>query len=200
MKKQVIVISWWVDYTNYENYEDFLNKQEIDPYFVKEKWWKDYLNEDLWDDFEVLKIDMPNKWFANYNHRKIIFEKYSTFFADEIILIWHSLGWSFIVKYLEENILDKKINSIHLVAPASQDSKDELLWSFKFDLELNNFKKYDKITAFYFSKDDPIVPFYEYDYFSKVLPGFKYNIFEDKWHFWTNFWVYHLPELVNNLI
>lgn len=71
MKKQVIVISWWVDYTNYENYEDFLNKQEIDSYFVKEKWWKNYLNEDLWDDFEVLKINMPNKWFANYNHRKI---------------------------------------------------------------------------------------------------------------------------------
>lgn len=199
MKKQIIIIWWWVDYTNYNDYKDFIEKFEIDPYIIKEKWWKDNMQNNLWENFEIIRIDMPNKWFANYSYWKIFFEKYTKFFKDDIILIWHSLWWTFIIKYLNENIFSNKIRSIHLVAPASKDTEEELLWSFKFNLKLEKFKKYGEIINFYFSRDDEVVPFTEYDYFRDIMKNSKYYIFEDKWHFWTDKWVYNFEELLNNI-
>lgn len=180
--KKIFVIWWWVDASNYKNFEDYLRKEEFNPYEEKIKWWKDNLSEDLWKDFEVIKIPMPNKWFAEYKYWKIMFEKAIPYFGKENILIWHSLWWSFILKYLSENTLEN-ISQIHLIAPAIFDTPDELLWSFKTDEKLENFKKYENITNIYHSKDDEIVPFSECLHLQKVLVKSNFEIFENMWHF-----------------
>lgn len=195
MNKKIFIIGWWVDASNFRSFEDYLMQEDFNPYEEKIKWWKDNLQYDLWDKFEVIKIPMPNTHFAQYKYWKIMFEKALPYFWEKNILIWHSLGWTFLLKYLNENII-KNIIQIHLIAPASQDTPNEKIWSFLFDKKLNEFKKYESITNFYFSKDDLIVPFYEYDYFSFVLPNAKYNIFEDKWHF---IFQEHFEELVENI-
>lgn len=194
MNKKIFIIWWWVDASNYKNFEEYLLSEEFNPYEEKVKRWKDNLQNDLWIWFEVIKIPMPNKWFANYEYWKIVFEKAIPYFEEENILIWHSLGGSFILKYLEENDL-KNISEIHLIAPASFDTPEEKLWSFSFDTSLENFKKYENITNFYFSKDDEVVPFWEYEKLTKILPNAKYNIFEDAGHFRME----HFNELVNNI-
>jgi predicted alpha/beta hydrolase family esterase len=195
MNKKIFIIGWWVDASNFRSFEDYLMQEDFNPYEEKIKWWKDNLQDDLWDKFEVIKIPMPNTHFAQYKYWKIMFEKALPYFWEKNILIWHSLGWTFLLKYLNENTI-KNIIQIHLIAPASQDTPNEKIWSFLFDKKLNEFKKYESITNFYFSKDDLIVPFYEYDYFSFVLPNAKYNIFEDRWHF---IFQEHFEELVENI-
>lgn len=180
--KKIFIIWWWVDASNYKDFEECLLQEEFNPYEEKIKRWKDNLQEDLWDWYEVIKIPMPNKWFAEYKYWKIMFEKAIPYFWDENILVWHSLWWCFLLKYLEENELEN-ISEIHLVAPASFDTPEEKLWSFAFDISLENFKKFENITNFYFSKDDEVVPFREYEEFKKILPNAKYDIFEDFGHF-----------------
>lgn len=193
--KKIFVIWWWVDASNYKDFEDYLRKEEFNPYEEKIKWWKDNLGEDLWKGFEVIKIPMPNKWFAEYKYWKIMFEKVFPYFSEENILIWHSLWWSFILKYLSENTLEN-ISQIHLIAPAIFDTKDELLWSFKVDSNLENFKKYEKVTNMYFSKDDEVVLFETCEYLQKKLWESNFEIFENMWHF---VFLEHLEKLILNI-
>lgn len=195
MTKKIFIIWGWVDASNFASFEDYLLKEDFNPYEEKLKWWKDNLLSDLWNGFEVIKVPMPNKWFAEYKYWKIMFEKALPYFWEKNILVWHSLWASFLVKYLSENTLEN-LTQIHLIAPASQDTPDEKLWSFLFEREIEGFKKYEDITNLYFSKDDTIVPFYEYKYFSFVLPNAKYNIYENKGHF---IFEEHFEDLVRNI-
>lgn len=195
MSKKIFIIWGWVDASNYANFEDYLLQEEFNPYEEKIKNWKDNLAEDVWVGYEVIKIPMPNKGFAEYKYWKIMFEKVFPYFAEENILIWHSLGGTFLLKYLNENTLEN-ISGIHLVAPASQDTPDERLWSFLFEKTLQKLKKIENKVFFYFSRDDEIVPFYEYEYFSKVFPNAHYTIYDDKGHF---IFEEHLEKLVENI-
>lgn len=193
--EKIFIIWWWVEYSNYKDYHEYVSNIEFNPYEEKFIWWKDNLSKDLWDKFEVIKIPMPNKDFADYISWKIMFEKAFPYFWKINILIWHSLGWSFLLKYLQENNLEN-ISQIHLVSPAVFDSNEEKLWTFWFDKDLKNFKKFENITNLYFSKDDTIVWFENCEYLQKILKNSKFEIFEDRWHFVTqkNFW-----ELVRNI-
>lgn len=193
--KKIFIIWWGVDASNYKNFEEYLRNEEFNPYEEKVFWWKDNLQDDLWEWFEIIKIPMPNKFFAEYKYWKIMFEKAFPYFWEENILIWHSLWWSFLLKYLEENEL-KNISQIHLIAPAVFDSDDELLWSFKFDEKLENFKRFENIVNVYHSKDDDVVSFDDCKYLKGVLKNANFEIFEDKWHF---IFEEHIEKLVENI-
>lgn len=193
--RKIFIVSWWIDASNYKNYEEYLRNEEFNPYEEKVFWWKDNLQDDLWVWFEVIKIPMPNKFFAEYKYWKIMFEKAFPYFWEENILIWHSLWWSFLLKYLEENELEN-ISQIHLISPAVFDSDDELLWSFKFDEKLENFKRFENIVNVYHSKDDDVVSFDDCKYLKGVLKNANFEIFEDKWHF---IFEEHIEGLVENI-
>jgi len=193
--KKVFLIWWWVDSSNYKDFKEYLELLEYNPYEEKIKLWKDNLFQDLWEDYEVIKIPMPNKWFAEYNYWKIMFEKAIPYFWEKNILVGHSLWWSFILKYLNENNIDN-ISSVHLIAPAVFDSKEEKLWSFHFDKEIKNYLKYEDITTFYFSKDDEIVWMENYEYLKKVLSKSNFEVYENKGHFISQ---EHFEELVKNI-
>lgn len=195
MNKKIFIIWGGVDASNFESFEDYIMQEDFNPYEEKYIGWKDTLFADLWNGFEVIRIPMPNKNCAQYKHWKIMFEKALPYFWNGNILIGHSLWGSFLVKYLSENTLEN-ISSIHLIAPASQDTPDEKLWSFLFERELSALKDIEEKLYFYFSKDDPIVPFYEYNYFSFVLPNAHYSVFENKGHF---IFEEHFEALVSNI-
>ena len=59
---------------------------------------------------------MPNKQNADYQAWKIEFEKILPDLDKDSILIGHSLGGIFLAKYLSENKLAQKLDSLHLVA------------------------------------------------------------------------------------
>lgn len=64
---------------------------------------KEKLQEQLGSDFLVYQPQFPNKQNAQYPEWKLFFEKTIAQLEDGLILIGHSLGASFLVKYLSEN-------------------------------------------------------------------------------------------------
>ena len=196
MKQQIILLRWWTPKENYKGYYDFLEKYEINPYEEKSTKWSDTLAKDLWENFEVLEIQRPNKDFADYRARKIMFEKYIPYIQAWAIYVGHSLGWSFFLKYFDENpSLLEKFSKIILIAPAVEDSEIELLGTFKPDLKFKNLKNYQNKIVVFASKDDFIVPFKEIELLQKKLPNIDYRIFKDKWHFLQE----KFPELLNEI-
>lgn len=182
MKQQIIFIHWWDSKYDYVDFEDYVNKSYFSPKYQNFLiWWK-LLYKNLWENYEVFSPQMPNKDFAEYKYWKIRFEQIFKYLKDDVIIVVHSLWWWFIVKYLNENNFPFKIKHIFIISWTFKDWKYSL-WDFKFDQNLEIFKKYENIITFYHSKDDEIVYFSDMQDFQKILPNSKYKVFENRWHF-----------------
>ena len=184
--KQIVLIRGWESKENYKDFYDYLKKEKFDPYKEKTRRWNRNLWNTLWDDYEVLEIPMPNRHFADYKAWKIMFEKIIPYLKDDVILVGHSLGWTFLTKYFEEENAEKlleKTKKIILVAPWFKDDEKEVLWNFNFDKDLKKIKKIEEEITIFGSKDDFLVDFSDIEDYKKVLPNVKYKIFENKWHF-----------------
>lgn len=193
--KQVILIKWGEAKENYKDYYSYLNKQKIEPFKAPIKRWNRNLDICIWENYDFLEIKMPNRHFAEYEAWKIIFEKYIEFLNDEVILIWYSLGWTFVSKYFNEENNINKIKKIILVAPWFRDDDKEVLWSFNFDWKLNNLNKISEKIVIFWSKDDFLVDFSDIEDFKERLVNSKFNIFEDRWHFLQE----DFPELIEEI-
>jgi hypothetical protein len=91
--------------------------REVNP-FEEKKRRRMTLQEQL-PEFKVIKPEMPNKDMARYSAWKLWFEKYLPFLdSEKLIVIGHSLGAMFLIKYLGENQFPLSISQLHLVAPA----------------------------------------------------------------------------------
>ena len=113
-----------------------------------------------------------------------MFEKYISYIQKWAVFVGHSLGWSFFLKYFDENPdLLEKFSKVILVAPATEDSKIELLGNFKPDLEFKNIKNHQTKIVVFASKDDFVVPFKEIELLQEKLENINYRIFENKGHF-----------------
>lgn len=195
MKKQIVVIHGGDTFENQEAYLNFLKNYEIDieRYNISKDDWKPDLRRKLGSDYEVILPIMPNKTNARFEEWKIWFEKIIPFLNEEIILIGHSLGASFLVKYLSENNLPKKLKAVFLVSGVfDTDSDGYSLHSFslpeKLDLQTENI-------YLYHSKDDPVVPFSALENFAKIFPKAHTRIFEDRKHINQE----EFPELVQDI-
>lgn len=195
---QIIFIRWWEAFYNDEQFYNYLEKDNYNPYKVK-KSWRDWIAWALSDNFEVIEPVMPNKANAKYKAWKIWFEKLFPYLNNnKIILIWSSLGWSFLIKYLSENEFPKEIAELHLVAPVLTDEWliDEYICDFApQESKVANIEKKSKKVFLYFSEDDPILPFKQYFEFKKLLKNSKFFIFQDRGHFSQP----AFPELLENI-
>ncbi len=89
------------------------------------------MNIGLGNKFDVLLPKMPNPSNAKYNEWKIIFNKISKLLEKNVILIGHSLGAIFLIKYLSENKFPKKILATLLISPPyDDDGMEESLGDF----------------------------------------------------------------------
>lgn len=196
MKSQIILIHGGDTYDTYEEYLTFLKNVTIETdYFTKQS-WKQSLAERLGEGVEVLAPSMPNKLNAKYEEWKIWFEKLIPFFEPEIILVGHSLGGIFLVKYLAENILPRKIKGIFLVAPPFDDKNSE--YSLADFVLPHNFKRLQQqcsAMTFYQSSDDDVVPYADFEKYKQVLPKAMFKSFTDRGHFSQE----EFPELVEDV-
>ncbi len=184
MKKQIILLRWGTAKENYKDFYDFVKRYEIDPYEEKRIKWSDVLAEDLWEDFEVLEIERLLKSFADYRAREMMFEKYIPYIKDGAILVGHSLGWSFFLKYFDKKpVLLERVEKLILVAPAIEDTEEELIGGFEVDLNFKNLKNYQDKIAVFASKNDDVVPIWQTYKLQKFLPNAKYIILDWKKHF-----------------
>lgn len=195
---QIIFIEWWEAFYTDEQFYNYIEKQEYDP-FKKRKSWRDWIAWALSENFEMIEPVMPNKANAKYKVWKIWFEKIFPYLnKNKTILIWSSLGWIFLVKYLSENDFPKQIDELHLVAPLFNDEwlNEEYVWDFALDIKkVSNIELKAKKVFLYFSEDDPILPFKQYYYYKELLKNSKFFIFKDRWHFSQP----AFPELLENI-
>ena len=200
-KQQVVTIGGWSALENLfsetflQNRKKYIQEESsYDPYKSTLK-WKNLLSEQLWETYEVFKMPTPHSDSAVYEEWKIMFEKMFPYFSGEILLLWHSLWATFIAKYLNENPLSIWIKKILLVAPAFQDSEEEVLGSFNFDTQLSVLKKYSETIHLYYSTDDMIVSPRDAEQFISVLWDISVRKFTDRGHFFSG----EFPEIVTDI-
>lgn len=198
MKKQIVVISGGDTFDSYEEYLSFLKDFQIDfeRYRTGKKDWKRTLGETLGTGYEVIMPDMPNKINAKYVEWKIWFEKFVSHLEPEITLIGHSLGGTFLAKYLSENNLPRSINGIFLIAACYDDKDSEYsLADFILTKKLERLAKQSPKIFLYHSKDDPIVPYADFLKYQKELPNAVGKTFQDREHFNQE----SFPELIEDM-
>lgn len=195
MQKQVVIIGGGNTFDTYEAYVEDLKNTEfhIERCISNARDWKPWLRSELEEEYLVIQMAMPSPSNAQYDEWKIWFEKVIPFLEDGVALIGHSLGGTFLVKYLSENMFPKKIESVHLVAACFEsDSFGNTLASFVLPEKLSI---PSDAVFFYHSKDDPIVPFEDLARFGEKIVNAHLCIFENYKHFNQE----KFPELLKNI-
>lgn len=197
MKKQIVLIHGGDVFETYNKYIKYLKKAEFDPDRDKnrEKRWSRNLEKTLGKDFTVLSPVMPCKFNAKYREWSIWFEKLFPYIKDNVVLIGHSLGGTFLVKYLSKNNFPKRILATYLVSPAYNEDSGHSLATFSLPGSLEKFKKQGGKIFIYHSRDDLIAPFVNFIKYTKVLPEAEKRIFKNRGHFLQE----EFPELVKDI-
>lgn len=194
--KQVIVIHGGTTFASYDNYLDYLSTKEISiEHFIHTPMWKETLQEKLGTDYQVLLPSMPNKTNARYDEWKLWFDRIAEIAEDDCIVIGHSLGGIFLVKYLSENKFPKKIAATIIIAAPFNDEEGEELTDFKIDSIADEFSKHAGKVIFFYGFDDPVVPAHEADKYRNKLSNAEFYQLSAPDHFVrTDF-----PELVSGI-
>lgn len=197
MKKQIVVMHGGHGHITTKNILSYLQNKIVKPEDFKLKiGWKENIAHSLSNDFELFHPQMPNKQSAKYEEWKIWFEKLVPFLNDDVILVGHSLGGLFFIKYLSENSFSKKIAALFTVAaPYDGRNNKHLNETFALKEDLSGVTKQVKHIFMYHSKDDHVVPFQDFEKYQKKLPGIQGRVFTDRDHFNQE----EFPELVKDI-
>jgi len=185
-KKQIIFIRGGETFEKKEDFYEYLKTVQCNPYkTIKE--WRDWIIWAVGDYYDLICPLMPNKQNADYVAWKIWFERHFEFItSDDPILIGHSLGGGFLLKYLSENNFPKRISQLHLVAPyvENQGLLLEKLDTFSFDVkQINKIKDICDQIHLWHSKDDSVVPFHNGELVKENIPSVEFHTFNDRGHF-----------------
>ena len=194
--KQVFVIHGGDTFVSYERYIESLKTIPVKLETLEHRGWKRNLREALGADFEVALPHMPNAENVRYNEWKIWFERHIPLLHDGVILIGHSLGAIFLVKYLSENDFPKRIAATLLIAAPFEATDENNLLQFVLPATLEKFAVQGGKIFLYHSKDDTIVRFEELAKYQNALPQASARIFDDRFHFFSQ---EHFPELVADI-
>lgn len=185
MQQQIVVIHGGNTYDTYEEYLEYLKNYVIDDISqIRKKDWKVGLEDKLGGNYSVLMPTMPNNKNAKYLEWEIWFNKIIPFIQDGVILVGHSLGATFLFKYLSEQVLDKKVKATVFIAGVYDDSV--------FEESLGDFKKPDSFKGFidqagkvsvFHSKDDQVVPFSQTQILREMIGEYDLHEFNERGHF-----------------
>jgi uncharacterized protein len=187
-KKQIVFIHGAQSFSNYDAFLTRLRTVEIsDPLELEpRKRWQPTLREALLDTHEVYMPSMPNKQNAKYVEWKIWFERYFQFLHDGVILIGHSQGGYFLLKYLSENTMPVSVKALILLAAPfeADDFGGEDGGDFAFDPHNLHMltKQIEKVHILH-STDDPLVPYVHAEKLRAALPGATLVTYSNKNHF-----------------
>lgn len=194
MKHQIIAIHGGTSFDTHQQYISFLRTREL----TKEKLrhcddWRSSLARSLGDSFDVLVPKMPNGTNAQYVEWCIWFERCIEFIEDDALLIGHSLGGIFLVKYLSEHVFSKRIKAVILVsAPYDQTLTVESLTDFSLSTSVDGFSRQVRELYILHSQDDPIVSIGEQDKYMRIFPHAHAVQIDHRGHFQQQ----QFPELI----
>ncbi|HEY4496771.1 MAG TPA: alpha/beta hydrolase [Candidatus Paceibacterota bacterium] len=177
--KQVLIIGGGDSFKNHRVYLKFLKNFKIDlkKYRAGKHDWKENLQKKLGNNFDVFLPTMPNRTNAKYSEWKIWFNKLIPQIKSGVILIGHSLGALFLIKYLSENKFPKKIRAVFLMAPPYNEG------SFSRPRNFRQLEKQAGKLFIYYSEDDKIVSIKDIEKYKKNVLSAIYKIFEHQGHF-----------------
>lgn len=182
MKQQVVVIHGGDSFRTREEYLQFLKYFPLTIEQLRPKWdWKRSLPETLGDGYDVLAPIMPNKTNAQYEEWVLWFEKILQFLEDGVILIGHSLGGTFLAKYLSEHTFPRRIGALLLVAAPHNHTGE--CGDFTLPVSLAGAAAQVKRVFLFHSADDDIVPFTELAMYQHEFPNARATTFTDRGHF-----------------
>jgi predicted alpha/beta hydrolase family esterase len=195
-RKQVILIhggSCWKTHAEY--LADLKATEFVTGFFPRAGWHKN-LQKDLGAGYKVLLPDMPNWQYSRYEEWKIWFEKALAVSGADPVVVGHSLGGIFLIKYFSETIKHPKIRAILLVAaPYKTISQNPDFGNFALQREPRTLGKLGLNVRFYHSQDDPIVDFADVKKYQKVLPGAAIKKYSNRGHFIQN----HFADLAKDI-
>lgn len=164
-----------------------------DPFAAREKKkkrWKDDLVDKLGHEWVCAFPKMPNDMDAHYNQWKWWFEKHTPFAEAGIVLVGHSLGASFLMRYLATESFPVSIAQLHLIATPMSEG------DFIIPDDLSRVETQVQKIYLYHSIDDEVVPFAASEHYAQKLPGAVFMRFTDRNHFFAQ---EEFPELVSNI-
>ena len=184
MKKQILFIHGGTTFISQKEYLKFLKNLKIDLARYKRVKWSQILRDDLGKKFVVLQPQMPNAINAKYSEWKILFKKISVKLDNKVILLGHSLGAIFLIKYLAENKFPKQVLATILIAPPFEEKGlNESLGDFILPKNLVGLNKQGGKLIFFHSQDDEVVPFSHHKKFKQVLPRATFKAYKNRGHF-----------------
>lgn len=192
MKKTVVLIEGGTTFETYDDYISFLSSIPVSVEYLEKQTWRDSLQSDLGDNFQVVRLQMPNKINAKYEEWKIYFHRYLEVLGEDLILIGHSLGATFLVKFLtEETIKNKRSRVILVAAPFGEIKLGPSLGDFIFEKEASSDLK---ITLFA-SDNDKLIANDDVVKYQKMIKNLETKTLSDRGHFSQK----DFPELVLHL-
>ncbi len=133
----------------------------------------DSLQQKLGTDYEIIYPKMPDEENAPYEQWKDKLVKELASLEGSIILVGHSVGASFIAKFLSEVKLEKPIDGIFLIANPFWGGDGWLYDGYEqLELAKDSSAKFPKNAPIflYHCRDDEVVPFGHLALYAQVLP------------------------------
>ncbi len=192
MSKQLVFIHGGETFDTYDHYINWLTTTStFDPerYNARAKRWHRNL-ETFLPGWVILRPQMPNEVNAQYNEWEVYFEKVIPYLQDKVVLIGHSLGGTFLLKYLATHELPVQA-SVHLVAP----SFGVLHTSFDVTENLSIISSRVRSCTVHHSTDDMVVPYQESKEGVLHIHGAQLRTYTDRGHFLGE----SFPELINEI-
>ncbi len=140
--------------------------------------------------------EMPDAYELNYEKWKWMFEQFEI--DEKTILVGHSCGGGFLVRWLSEN--NKKVGKVVLVAPWINPKHEADGKFFEFNIDENLVSKTASVKIMY-STDDDLDIIESINILKSKLKGADFHEFTDKGHFVSeSMHTEKFPELLENLI
>jgi uncharacterized protein len=150
--------------------------------YVEDAKLVDSLRDALGADYNVIYPPMPHEEAPDYEAWKGQIAAELAGLSDDVILVGHSLGGSFLVKYLAEETLKQTVAGLFLIAPPYWGAED---WEVEAYAPREGFaSKLAHIPhiAFYHSREDEWVPFAHQALYAQKLPQAKTHEFDGRGH------------------
>jgi predicted alpha/beta hydrolase family esterase len=133
-KTQIVFVHGGNSFDNITEFYEDLRQREFDPYQSERKKWRDAIKDALIETHECIMPRMPNAMNADYEAWSIWLEKLIPYLRDGVILVGHSLGSGFLLRYLSDNKLPITVSQLHLVAGVIDDKDCPGLGEFGIDI------------------------------------------------------------------
>jgi hypothetical protein len=196
MKPQIIFIHGGDSFTTPEDFYESLRAMEFSFNAPPRIRWRDTLALKLASSHVYHFIQMPNAMNADYAAWSIWFDKVVPLLRDGAVLIGHSLGGSFLLRYLTVTDIGVTVSQLHLVAPVVDELDCPGMGNFSTDIETwPGFMSAVSDVHLWHSSDDDVVPIHHSERLAAKIPTATLHIFTDRGHFLQN----EFPELEESI-